>query len=257
VSAASQLGVVKRTNSSADWIGCGIKGGVNQNTGTHTNSTQSISGGTATAVRSGVNSFSDFGIGINTQPNPLPVKLLYFTATAVDNSYIKLDWSTSLEIDNKGFDIERSTEGVHFDKIGWVDGNGNSTQNIVYSFNDKTAQANTVYYYRLKQIDFDGDIEYSNIASAIFKDGKGFTLADLYPNPATNKVVISVATDLAQDAKIKIFDLLGQPVLVNDVNLVSGSNNFELDLTDFAGGTYTVSIFSGNQYITKKLVVSR
>jgi hypothetical protein len=59
-------------------------------------------------------------------------------------------------------------------------------------FNDKTAQANTVYYYRLKQIDFDADAEYSNIVSAIFKDGKGFTLADLYPNPATNKVVISV-----------------------------------------------------------------
>jgi hypothetical protein len=207
----------------------------------------------------GITSFSGGtgGYGFSSPGTGLPVKLLYFTATAVDNSYIKLDWSTSLEIDNKGFDIERSTDGVHFDKIGWVDGNGNSTQNIVYSFNDKTAQANTVYYYRLKQIDFDGDIEYSNIASAIFKDGKGFTLADLYPNPATNKVVISVATDLAQDAKIKIFDLLGQPVLVNDVNLVSGSNNFELDLTDFAGGTYTVSIFSGNQYITKKLVVSR
>ncbi len=72
---------------------------------------------------------------------------------------------------------------------------------IKYKFDDNTVSANTVYYYRLKQIDFDGDIEYSNIVSAIFKDGKGFTLVDLYPNPATNKVVISVAIDITKDAK--------------------------------------------------------
>ncbi len=224
--------------------------------------TESASGtenGITYAQFNGITSFSGGtgGFGFSSPGTGLPVKLLYFTASTVDNNYIKLDWSTSLEIDNKGFDIERSTDGIRFDKIGWVDGHGNATQNIVYSFNDKTAQANTVYYYRLKQIDFDADVEYSNIVSAAFKDGKGFTQADLYPNPATNKVVISVATDIAQDAKIKIFDLLGQPVLVNDVKLVSGSNNFELDLTDFSGGTYTVSIFSGNQYITKKLVISK
>lgn len=228
-----------------------------------TSSAYSTSGGTLNGITyieyQNVNSFSGGTAGIRVSPGAygLPVKLLYLTATPIDNSFIRIDWATSLEIDNKGFDVERSIDGIHFDKIGWIDGNGNSTQTIKYKFDDKTVIANTVYYYRLKQIDYDGDEEYSNTVSASIKDGSGFTLNDLYPNPATEKVTISISTDFNQDVYVKVFDLLGQIILDKNWQVITGTNTFEIDLSSFASGTYTVSLFTGNQYLTKKLVVSK
>lgn len=228
-----------------------------------TSSAYSTTSGTLNGVTyveyQNVTSFSGGTAGIRVSPGGygLPVKLLYLTATPIDNSYIRLNWATSLEIDNKGFDVERSTDGVHFTKIGWVDGNGNSTQTIAYKFNDNSVLANTVYYYRLKQIDFDGDEEYSSIVSAMIKDGNGFALNELYPNPATDKVTIEVSAEAKQPVVIKVFDILGQIVGEQQWQLNTGSNKLELDLVEFASGTYSVSIFSGNQYITKKLVISK
>jgi hypothetical protein len=228
-----------------------------------TSSAYTTAGGTLNGITyieyQNVNSFSGGTAGIRVSPGAygLPVKLLYLTASAIDNSFIRLDWATSLEIDNKGFDIERSTDGIHFNKVGWVDGNGNSTQTIKYKFDDKTVLTNTVYYYRLKQIDFDGDEEYSTIVSAMIKDGSGFALNELYPNPATNKVTIEVSADVNQAAFVKVFDVLGQIVTEKEWQLSTGTNKLELDLVEFASGTYSVSLFSGNQYITKKLVISK
>ncbi|MBL7801535.1 MAG: hypothetical protein JNL95_12520, partial [Chitinophagales bacterium] len=141
--------------------------------------TESASGtdnGVTYAQFNGITSFSGGtgGYGFSGAPAGLPVKLIDFTATAVENSYIRLDWSTALEINNAGFEIERSTNGADFAKIGWVKGNDNSTSTIAYSFDDKTAQPNIRYYYRLKQID-NGNVafEYSNIVSAMFiNEGK-------------------------------------------------------------------------------------
>ncbi|MBL7800497.1 MAG: hypothetical protein JNL95_07200, partial [Chitinophagales bacterium] len=141
--------------------------------------TESASGtenGVTFAQFNGITSFSGGtgGYGFSSPGTGLPVKLIDFTATAIENSYIRLDWSTALEINNAGFEIERSTNGADFAKIGWVKGNDNSTSTIAYSFDDKTAQPNIRYYYRLKQID-NGNVafEYSNIVSAMFiNEGK-------------------------------------------------------------------------------------
>jgi hypothetical protein len=257
VSSSDQIGVVKRTNSSSDWIGCGIKGGSNQNTGTHTNSTQSISGGIATAVRSAVSSFSDFAIGINTQPNPLPVTLLYLTAKGVDNSYIQLDWATATEINNQGFDVERSDDGINFTKIGWVDGNNNSSQTLKYRYDDKDVVSNKIYYYRLKQIDYDGQFEYTYIVSALIKEEGVFQLSELVPNPANNKVSIFITTPSEQIIKLKLNDLLGQEIISKEYTMQSGTNGIDIDLRDIPSGTYSVSIISGNIYTSKKLVIAR
>jgi hypothetical protein len=194
--------------------------------------------------------FGNLGVG-------LPVNMLYFTATAVKNSYIELKWATATETDNQGFEVQRSTDGVNFTKIGWVDGNGNSTSTKTYKFDDKNVEADVVYYYRLMQIDFDADFEYSNIASASIKGDNSVDVLGMYPNPTTGRVVIEVVLPNQQDVKVSLTDMLGRTMTNNAVSVSKGYSNIELDYSGVAAGTYTVSITSGTQVITKKLIISR
>jgi hypothetical protein len=209
----------------------------------------------------GITSFSggSGGVGFNVGvPSVgLPVTLVSFKAEPVDNSYIRAQWVTASETDNKGFDIERSSDGISFEKIGWVDGAGNSNTTQVYTFDDTRAVPNTIYYYRLKQIDVDGKYTYSDIVSAVFMGPKGFVIESLRPNPATTKVVIHVVSHADVASKVEITDLLGRSVLTQDWQLSSGFNGTEIDLGGIANGTYTVTIYSGNVITSKRLVVSK
>ncbi len=212
----------------------------------------------------GVASFSGGTAGIQVYPVPnanspvsLPVELIYLTATPVDNRFIRLDWATAAEINNKGFEVERSDDGENFTKIGWVDGNGNSSQTITYKLDDKDVIPNKVYYYRLKQIDNDGQYEYTYIVSAKLIAEKGFVFEDMRPNPANNKVVLNILTATAQEVKVNVLDVLGQIVLKQNWQLSEGLNGTELDLQNLAGGTYTVTVISEGSYTSKKLVIAR
>src|SRR5258706_8470510 len=98
---------------------------------------------------------------------PLPVEMLFLQAEVINNSSIELTWATAIEVNNSGFQVERSADGQNWAQIGWVNGNNNSTVQIDYSYNDITVAAGTRYYYRLKQIDYDGQFEYTDIVSAI------------------------------------------------------------------------------------------
>jgi hypothetical protein len=105
---------------------------------------------------SGMTSFSVFTLnGSNSSSTSLPVKYLYLRATPVDNSYIHLDWATAIEIDNKGFDVERSIDGVHFDKIAWVDGHGNATQVSYYGQDDKRVSSDNLTMKKFNNIEIE------------------------------------------------------------------------------------------------------
>jgi len=95
----------------------------------------------------------------------LPVELLYFNVTPINNLYAQLEWATATEINNDGFEVFRSTNGVDFEYIAWVSGNGNQTSIHKYSYEDYSIETEVTYYYRLKQIDYDGQYEYFNIES--------------------------------------------------------------------------------------------
>jgi hypothetical protein len=207
-----------------------------------------------------IDRFSDFylhGNGGLYSNNPLPVTLLYLTATGVNNNYIQLDWATATEINNKGFEVERSIDGENFTKIGWVEGNGTTTQKMKYSYDDKDAIPNRIYYYRLKQIDNDGQFEYTYIVSAIIREERGFEISELVPNPAQNKVNIYVSTQTEQTVKLKLTDLLGQEVMSREWLIRNGTNSLDIDLTEIPSGTYSVSLISGNAYTSKKLVITK
>lgn len=207
----------------------------------------------------GLTSFSGGTAGMRLSPSgaALPVTLLYLTATPMDNSYIKLDWATASEINNRGFDIERSADGTHFDKIGWIDGHGSTNQLMEYNYNDRTVAPNNIYYYRLKQIDFDGISDYSNIVSGTIISKNGFVVEALRPNPANDKVTLQVVSLTDQNASVLVTDMLGREITTKEWQIAEGFNGTDIDLSAFAIGTYNVIIKTENQYFTKKLVVSR
>ncbi|MBS1594807.1 MAG: T9SS type A sorting domain-containing protein [Bacteroidetes bacterium] len=258
--AANQMGVIKRSNASFPWLGCGLLNGSAQSSayGSHSNATQSISGGVATAVRTGVTGFSDFAIGLHQTNTPLPVTLMYLTATVQDDRYIILEWATASEINNSGFQVERSTDGIAFEPIAWVDGSGNSNSMIKYATDDRQVATGTIYYYRLKQVDYDGKYEYSNIVSAsLTGSNNGITIHNIYPNPAAAQVTVDIVAATETPVAISFTDVLGREVLSTQWQLRAGYNDRRFDIAALADGVYHVTVKTGNSFFTKVLTIAK
>ncbi|MFN8277778.1 MAG: hypothetical protein U0T84_09855 [Chitinophagales bacterium] len=262
-SLAAMLGVIKRDNSADQWRGCGKRNGALQvdgssrTLGRHDNATQSISGGTATVVRDSVSSFSDFGIGIGVQPaTPLPVKMLYFTAERQENIAV-LRWATATEINNDHFDVERSIDGVRFTKIDAVKGQGNSSTTVTYRDNDEQllSLGAKVVYYRLKQVDIDGQFEYSNIAAINLEVGEdGFHIEKVFNNPFRNEVTITFFTPANDEIGFALYDIRGAQVLEQKQQAVAGFNAINFNqMNQLAAGIYLLKITHGLEVYSLRL----
>lgn len=207
---------------------------------------------------SGMTSFSSFGLH-TTSPSGvvLPVELVFLTAYGVDNEFIQVDWTTATEINNDGFEIQRSENGIDFTTIGWVEGMGNSTNINDYSFEDFEVNKDLVYYYRLKQIDFDGAFEFSNIVSASLR-GDGQFSVKVYPNPNQrgDNLNIDIYSDINTDATLNIYDMLGKVVFLDKLNLSKGKNTYHLKNSIVASGQYFVAIQMTDKLITKNIIVT-
>ncbi len=159
----------------------------------------------------------------------LPVALEDFRATNID-SKVNLDWLTATERNNKGFEVQRSTDGRHWTAIGFVEGAGNSEKELSYSFSDNNPAVGT-NYYQLKQVDFDGAATYSKIESINFAGtSNGF---DVWPNPSTGVIHIKNTKGLSD---LEIFDQNG--IKVQYQLEKSG----RIDLSNLSKGTYYLKI---------------
>ena len=190
-STATNFAVIKRdyNYSSYPWALAGAPQGA------------SVNSGVVTASANGVSSFSQFALG--EVVGTLPVKLVQFLASA-DGHTARLTWETASEQNNDRFEVERSEDGTDFIKIGEVKGNGTSQNLNTYSFRD-VAPANGVNYYRLKQLDFNGNFEYSE-AKAVRFDLKQVVFS-IYPNPATEVINFSEAIK-----SVEIYSISGAKV---------------------------------------------
>lgn len=154
-----------------------------------------------------VNHFSEFGSIGGTQT--LPVTLTQFNAIS-KGDIIELNWKTTQELNNKGFEILRSKDGTNFAKIGWLDGHGTTDLAQQYSFTDKLPFAGR-NYYRLRQIDIDNNFSYSNIVAA--STAKNIRL-QLSPNPVEN--VLYIECDAQQTERLRILDMQGRILWKSD-----------------------------------------
>lgn len=214
-----------------------------------------------TASASGFNSFSEFGVG---SEGALPVELTSFTANVFDNK-VKLLWETATEVDNYGFEIQRSAfsnqRQANWGKIGFVEGHGNSNSPKEYSFVDDSP-SNSVVKYRLKQIDIDGAYEYSNeIEVTVETIPAKFELAQNYPNPfnPTTKIKFSLPDGMAQYAvSLRVYDLIGREVavLVNE-NLTAGIYEKTFDASGLSSGIYYYQLTTPEFSSVKKMMLIR
>ena len=185
--------------------------------------------------------------------SPLPIDLIDFTATH-KNSVVFLNWITRTEINNKGFDVERSTDLYLWEKIGFVEGSGNSNSIHNYSYNDLTDGISDdvqIIYYRLKQIDFDGKYKHTELKAVELENEISEITMSLYPNPATDVVNI-VSNAPETEWLVQILNISGK--LISSVVL---TNSTEIELSDIPQGLYQIVISNeekGVGYI-KKLVV--
>ncbi len=187
----------------------------------------------------------------------LPVELTSFSATTI-GSTVKLNWKTETEINNYGFEIERyalSAERQAWEKIGFVNGNGNSNSPKSYSYEDKNVTAGK-YSYRLKQIDNDGQFEYSKAIEVDLGAPKKFELSQNYPNPFNPTTTIKFNLPEAGNVKLTLFNILGQELrtLVNEFK-ESGVHTINFDASDLNSGMYIYKLEAGSFVQTRKMTL--
>lgn len=193
------------------------------------------------------------------QGSTLPVELSSFNALQIGSSVL-LKWSTETEINNFGFDVERcalSATCQAWEKIGFVGGSGNSNSLKDYSFTDNPA-IGSKYYYRLKQIDFDGNTEYSNVISVDLNIPNQYALYQNYPNPFNPTT--SIAYNLPADGPVslKVYDVLGSEVvtLVSE-NQKAGAYTIPFDGNELSSGIYICKITANSFISSIKMILMK
>jgi hypothetical protein len=173
-----------------------------------------------------------------TTTNPLPVELTSFTASSLNGSVI-LEWSTASETGNRGYEIERSTDKISFIMAGFVNGSGTTSETKRYSFTDAVSGISGTVYYRLKQLDFDGSFNYSDIAAVNIEQPENYKLSQNYPNPFNPSTVISYQLAEAGNVSLNIYDVLGNLVksVVSEYQ-EAGSYTNTVNFDGLSSGTY-------------------
>jgi hypothetical protein len=192
--------------------------------------------------------------------NPLPVRLISLSANA-NGSSVTLNWQTATEVNNYGFEVERALTalGMTWIKLGFVQGHGNSNSPKSYSFEDTNPPVGKVQY-RLKQIDFDGKYEYSDVIEAKIETPANFKLAQNFPNPFNPTTVINYQIPAASHVTLKVYDVLGKEVatLVDELKPAGIYNStFNTLRSSFASGVYFYTLQAGDFRDTKKFMLMK
>ena len=191
----------------------------------------------------------------------IPVELASFSAQLIDKDVI-LNWTTATELNNQGFEVERSIDNENFTKIGFVPGFGTTTEMKSYSFRSSDVQAG-VQYYRLKQIDFDGTSTIYNSVEVTGPVPNTFVLNQNHPNPFNPSTTISFSLPVESNVTIKLFNMLGQEVFqIANSDFQAGNHNLEFNAKDLSTGAYIYTLeakgINGvNFKSTKKMLLLR
>ncbi len=201
----------------------------------------------------------------------VPVEFLIFTSSVFGND-VTLNWITSTETNNMGFEIEKkkvgnqqsSTGKEKWNIITFINGSGSTTEMRTYSFVDIGISSGK-YQYRLKQIDFDGSFEYSNIIETEIPVASDYRLEQNYPNPFNPSTTISYTIPNVISTKgknlnviLKVYDVLGNEVavLVNEYQL-AGKYNVKFDAQNLSSGIYFYKLSIEKFEVVKKMILMR
>jgi hypothetical protein len=179
----------------------------------------------------------------------LPVGITSFKGERKLNE-IRLAWATATEADNKGFELQRSADGRSFSSIAFIASKGlrgSSNTQLQYDYTDVRPLKGS-NYYRLKQVDHDGNISYSSVVSVKSAGTAGIIFTDVYPNPVKDRVIIKLASARINKVDIVITDLAGRVTMQQPAKLVAGDNFVEMNMAHIPAGQYFVKVICSSGY---------
>jgi hypothetical protein len=186
--------------------------------------------------------------------NPLPVKLLAFNAQALSTN-ARVTWITAAEVNNKGFELERSFDGKTFEFAQFIDGACNSNKINNYQYIDAGILTKTpVVYYRLKQVDYNGRFEYSETVM-VSKPKTSSNEVVVYPNPTSGIISLLIETDVEENYEVTITNMNGKVVYNQQLLAQQGNNQIPLQKSEeLISGIYFVRVTGQQQTQVIKLV---
>ncbi|MEO8764662.1 MAG: T9SS type A sorting domain-containing protein [Ginsengibacter sp.] len=198
--------------------------------------------------------FVDDGTAIiNPDNGPLPVTMVSFNASLFQDNKVRLDWSTSMEINCSKYKIERSFDGNVFSEVASVAGSGTTSLFHAYSATDDiSAATGSVVYYRIKQLDIDGKGSYSKILPVKLKAGsRQITIS---PNPFNSYLNINMEWNRSEVIAAKVINVQGKEVAVKNIQMNKGLNYISMDeLSKLPAGNYFIQFVSGAERFTQKI----
>jgi hypothetical protein len=252
VSDYTTLRILKRADALSSWT---LDGAHAVGTGSNT---------TPVVHRTGMSGFSEFGIG-GASDNALPIQLSSFTATQINQTTVRLEWTTLTELNNYGFEVQKSdTTQHHYQTIlnSFIPGHGTTNETQRYSYLDVTATRG-IWYYRLKQIDLDGSIHYSDgirvdMLTGVLEEEipTVFSLSQNYPNPFNPSTIIRYGLPYEASVRLTVYNLLGQQVAepVNE-HQRAGYHDVVFRGDGFASGLYFYRLDAGKYTSVKRLML--
>jgi len=206
---------------------------------------------TNSITRTWMSGFSWFVIA--TGASPLPVELTNFSGTCETNGF-DLHWSTSSEHNSASFEIERSLNGTIWENIGSVQAAGNSNQELNYSFLDTDRPQGTAYY-RLRQIDLDGEEKiYDPISMTCFGEPTDEIIA--YPNPNSGTFTVAFESNLEDlDSEIELKDMYGRIINSRNIAVYKGTNQVMFNTIELKPGEYVITVKTDNSIKMVKVIV--
>ncbi len=185
------------------------------------------------------------------EQNLLPVAFLSFEGEA-QHRQVFLEWVTGSEINNSHFEIEQSIDGIEFEPVGRVAGQGDTQEITRYSYALPWTKPGKAYF-RLRQVDFDGSYSYSQMVEVFFS-GKGSSRISLYPNPVRDKLHLDLNHELESRVEVTLRDMMGHQVARYIVNTDETGNKQVLSLANLASGVYIIHLTDGITQFTEKFV---
>lgn len=189
-------------------------------------------------------------------PQIVPVELTSFTGAFVGND-VQLKWATATELNNRGFEIQRSISGSAFATIAFVEGSGTTTEQKEYSFTDRNVTAGVDHAYRLKQIDFDGTFDYSAVVNVGSTLPTEFALEQNYPNPFNPTTNIVYTVPVKSNVSLDVYNLIGQKlVTLFDGGVEAGKHAAQFNASSLSSGMYFFTLTAvgedGSQFSSSK-----
>ena len=191
---------------------------------------------------------------LRTVPSVVPVELVSFSANGTEEGML-LEWTTASEVNNQGFEIQRSGDMISFVALDFVHGKGTTTVGQNYSYLDKSP-ANRIKYYRLKQIDLNGDFQYSGVIEWSGSPVGSYSLGQNYPNPFNPSTVISYTLPATGFVELKVFNSKGELVRILVRSVVqAGENSVEFDASGLPSGAYFYRLESNGIALSGKMLL--